>query len=202
MDLFTTFEFRRVEFDLPNADILLYENFFTLQESNNLYRILKETIAWQQDQIVLYGKNLDLPRLTAWYGNPEISYAYAGISMAPTPWNEALKFIKARIEQEANVVFTGCLLNLYRSGMDSMGWHQDNEAVLGLNPIIGSVSFGETRPLQLKHTMRKDLEKIDIPLTHGSFLLMKGEMQHFWKHQIPKTTKDIQPRINLTFRII
>lgn len=193
---------KRKKFDLPDAEVFLYENFFTPEESDRLYKSLTETIYWRQDRIKLYGKPMDLPRLTAWYGEPNRSYTYSGISMQPHLWTGDLLYIKSKIEKEAGVKFTNCLLNLYRTGKDSVSWHQDNEKALGREPVIGSVSFGATRPFQLKHISRKDLEKVDIPLTHGSFLLMKGPTQHYWKHRIPKTSRPLQPRINLTFRII
>jgi len=201
-DLFATNEPKKTKFDLPDADVTFYENFFTPEESNKLYKSLTDKIQWQQDQIKFYGQLIDLPRLTAWYGDPNFSYTYSGIPMNPNPWSEDLLFIKDRIEKESGVKFSSCLLNLYRTGKDSVNWHQDNEKELGQNPIIGSVSFGEVRPFQLKHLDREDLKKVNIPLTHGSFLLMKGTTQHYWKHQIPKTTRQINPRINLTFRII
>lgn len=201
-DLFSTDEVKKKIFDLPDAEVILFENLFTKEESNRLFKSLIENVKWQQDQIKFYGKLIDLPRLTAWYGVNDKPYTYSGIPMNPHPWNNDLLFIKERIEKEANVDFSSCLLNYYRNGKDSVNWHQDNEKELGQNPIIGSVSFGETRPFQLKHLDKEELDKVDIPLTHGSFLLMKGTTQHYWKHQIPKTTREIKARINLTFRII
>ncbi len=202
MDLFSTNQLKKTEFNLPDADVTFYENFFSPEESDRLFKSLTKTIQWQQDQIKFYGKLVDLPRLTAWYDGSGLSYTYSEIPMNPHSWTEDLLFIKERVEKEANVEFSSCLLNLYRTGKDSVSWHQDNEKELGQNPIIGSVSFGETRPFQLKHLDREGLKKVDIPLAHGSFLLMKGTTQHYWKHQIPKTTRQIKPRINLTFRII
>jgi alkylated DNA repair dioxygenase AlkB len=202
-DLFGSTESTKTKkFDLPDADVTLFEGFFSKQESDRLYKDLTEKILWQQDQIRFYGQMIDLPRLTAWYGENNKPYTYSGIPMNPHPWTEDLLFIKNRIEKEAGVTFTSVLLNLYRKGKDSVNWHSDDEKELGQNPVIGSVSFGETRPFQLRHLTRKDLEKVDIPLTTGSFLLMKGATQHFWEHQIPKTTREIKPRINLTFRVI
>jgi alkylated DNA repair dioxygenase AlkB len=202
-DLFGSTESTKTKkFDLPDADVTLFEGFFTKQESERLYKDLTEKILWQQDQIRFYGQMIDLPRLTAWYGENNKPYTYSGIPMNPHPWTEDLLFIKNRIEKEAGVIFTSVLLNLYRKGKDSVNWHSDDEKELGQNPVIGSVSFGETRPFQLRHLTRKDLNKVDIPLTTGSFLLMKGTTQHFWEHQIPKTTRDIKSRINLTFRVI
>ncbi len=189
-------------FDLPDADIILYNKFFSRETSDELFQSLKDTIQWQQDQIKFYGKEFNVPRLTALYGDKNKSYSYSGIQMHPHEWNQDLLFIKKHIEKVTNVAFSSCLLNYYRDGKDSNDWHQDNEKVLGVNPIIASVSFGETRPFQLKHMSRTDLKKIDIPLSHGSFLLMKGTTQHFWKHKIPKTTRNISERINLTFRVI
>ena len=189
-------------FDLPDADISLHENFFSQAESDDLYESLAHNIKWQHDQIKIFGKLVEQPRLTAWYGDLRFSCNYSGISMSPQPWNEDLLSIKRRVESQVNLSFSNCLLNFYRTGKDSMGWHQDNEKELGQNPAIASVSFGATRPFQLKHVKNKALKKVDIPLSHGSLLVMKGTTQHYWKHQIPKTTRQIEPRINLTFRII
>lgn len=195
-------ELIRRELMLPDADVVLYEQFFNKSESDKLFKNLSDNIKWKQDKIKFYGKQFDVPRLAAWYGEDGFSYTYSGIQMHPNPWNEDLMFIKEKIEKVSKVSFSSCLLNLYRTGRDSVNWHQDNEKELGQNPIIGSVSFGETRPFQMKHISRTELKKVDIPLTNGSFLLMKGTTQHFWKHQIPKTTRKLNPRINLTFRII
>ncbi len=188
------------KYDLPDADITLCENFFTALESENLLQKLIEKINWQQYAISIFGKKINQPRLTAFYGDEQKKYSYSRIVLNPIPWNEELLFIKSRIEALSNVNFTSVLLNYYRNGNDSMGWHADDEKELGENPVIGSVSFGATRTFQLKHIKNKDLKKIDINLTNGSFLLMKGTTQHFWQHQIPKTSKILNLRINLTFR--
>ena len=187
---------------LPDADITLYEGYFSKQECEYLFHQLVTTINWKQDHIKLFGKSVLQPRLTAFYGDVNKSYAYSGISMKPNNWNEALLIIKSQIEEIIGEEFTSVLLNYYRTERDSMGWHSDDEKQLGNNPIIASVSFGETRTFQLRPINRKDLKKVDIKLTTGSILLMKGTTQHFWQHQIPKTTRILKPRINLTFRII
>jgi len=121
--------------------------------------------------------------------------------MQPHAWNPLLVYIKEEVEAACGEQFTTVLLNYYRDGKDSNGWHADNEKELGRNPVIASVSFGAERTFHLQHNTIKE-QKLKITLEHGSLLLMKGPTQHFWKHQIPKTTKDIGPRINLTFRVI
>ncbi len=144
---------------------------------------------------------MPLPRLTAWYGDEGKSYTYSGIEQHPDPWTPTLKLIKSKVEEILEVTFNTVLLNLYRDGKDSVSWHSDDELELGENPIIASVSFGAVRRFSLKHKISKDY-KIDLDLPNGSLLLMKGETQHFWQHQIAKTSKSVQPRINLTFRMI
>ncbi len=191
-----------IHFDLPDADVILYEDLFTKKEAETLQKNLIEKIQWRQDKIKMFGKLLDQPRLTAFYGDANKPYSYSGIMMAPVDWNEDLLFIKNRIEKFVNIRFTSVLLNYYRDGKDSMGWHADDEKELGQNPIIGSVSFGETRNFQMRHKTQKEIKKVDIPLSNGSFLLMKGATQHFWQHQIPKTSRELSSRINLTFRVI
>jgi alkylated DNA repair dioxygenase AlkB len=191
-----------IKYDFPDADITLYNSFFTKADSDLLYKNLIEKINWEQHEITIFGKTMNQPRLTAFYGDNNKDYSYSGIRLKPTEWNEDLILIKSRIEKITNESFSTVLLNYYRDGRDSMGWHADDEKELGKNPVIASVSFGATRPFQLKHNTIKDLKKVDIELTHGSLLLMKGTTQHHWKHQIPKSAKPIEPRINLTFRLI
>lgn len=186
---------------LPQADIQFFPDFFTAEESENLYKRLVDEINWQQDSIKLYGKVLDLPRLTAWYGDEDKKYMYSKIEMPINAWNELLLFIKNRIESLTNQHFNGVLLNFYRNGKDSMAWHSDDEKELGKNPVIASVSFGASRKFRFRHKTNKAL-KAEVILTNGSLLLMQGETQHFWQHEIPKTKKDIGGRINLTFRNI
>src|SRR5690606_36572323 len=115
-------------------------------------------------------------------------------------WTKGLLEIKNRIELVAKTQFNSVLLNRYRNGNDSISWHTDAESELGVNPIIVCVNFGATRKFQLRHIETK--EKIEIHLTNGSLLLMQGALQHFWQHQVPKTAKPIDERINLTFRTI
>ncbi len=199
---FSTGAPRKVIYTLRDADLIFIENFFSKEESDMLYSKLLKNISWMETKITVYGKEHDTPRLTAWYGDPGTTYTYSGLKMNPFPWTNDLLFIKERADREAGVIFNSVLLNLYRSGKDSMGWHRDNEKEFGINPVIASVSFGETRPFHLKHKFKKEIEKVIIPLTHGSLLIMKGKTQHYWEHQIPKTAKGISSRINLTFRII
>ncbi|POS01345.1 alkylated DNA repair dioxygenase AlkB [Flavobacterium croceum DSM 17960] len=193
------FPSEKITIELPKASLEYFPNFFDLQKANELFSLLQNTIPWQQDTITVFGKNHLQPRLTALYGNNNNLYQYSNVVMKPHPWNSLLTFIKEAIEDELHNTFNAVLLNYYRNGADSMGWHADNEASLGRNPIIASVSFGATRPIQFKHNTLENL-KHKINLEHGSLLVMKGETQHFWKHQIPKTSKPVGPRINLTFR--
>lgn len=141
------------------------------------------------------------PRLTAWYGDAGKDYSYSGITMQPLAWTDTLMAIKQSADKVAGVSFNSALLNLYRDGKDSMGWHRDNEKELGTNPVIASVSFGAPRRFLLRHYTDKKLVR-EIVLTHGSLLLMRGETQHYWEHSIPKTAKPAGSRINITFRIV
>jgi alkylated DNA repair dioxygenase AlkB len=190
-----------IVFNLPDAAIIYYPNFFSKEESDIIFDELTNDIPWQQDDIKVFGKVHPQPRLTALFGNQGKSYSYSNITMQPHAWNPFLQKIKSKVENISVANFSTVLLNLYRNGKDSNGWHADNEKELGVNPIIASVSFGTERVFQLKHNTIPNLKQ-NIILEHGSLLLMKGTTQHFWKHQIPKTAKPIGSRINLTFRLI
>lgn len=184
-----------------DADVVFYRDFFDAEESDRLFQALYETTPWRQDTATLFGKTHRLPRLTAWHGDAGKSYAYSGILMHPAPWTPTLLQIKARVAEVTAVPFNSVLLNLYRSGQDSMGWHSDAESSLGRNPAIASVSLGGTRRFGFRHRRQKHL-RVNLELTHGSVLIMQGPTQHYWQHQVPKTAKQVDPRINLTFRVI
>lgn len=191
----------KIDLNLPDSKIIYYPKFFGIEESNHYFNTLLETTLWQQDNITVFGKTYKQPRLTALYANNQEPYSYSNITMTPHKFTKALMDIKTKVETVVNSSFTTCLLNLYRNGNDSNGWHADNEKELGKNPIIASVSFGAERLFKLKHKHNKTLKK-DLVLQHGSLLVMQEETQHFWLHQIPKTKKEVGKRINLTFRII
>jgi len=193
------FESEPININLLDAELIYYPHFFDKKEADIIFEQLIEDIPWQQDDIRVFGKNYPQPRLTALFGNEGKSYSYSNIKMQPNAWSPLLEKIKTQIEQVTKVNFNVVLLNYYRSGKDSNGWHADNEKELGTNPVIASLSFGTERTFQLKHNLDKN-KKINIALEHGSLLVMQGTTQHFWKHQIPKTSKPIGSRINLTFR--
>lgn len=186
---------------LADADITYYPDFIDSQKAVAYFDHFRGTIPWQQDDIKVFGKVYPQPRLTALYGVADKTYSYSNITMQPKPYTSELLEIKNRIEAMAQVEFNACLLNLYRDGRDSNGWHSDDERELGQNPVIGSISLGQERPFHLRHKKNRHL-KHTILLQHGSLLLMKGKTQHFWQHQVPKTKKPIGERINLTFRIL
>jgi len=185
---------------IKNGEYLFYPNFFSKSESDLFLQKLKDDIEWKRESMNMYGKQVDFPRLTAWYGDNDKPYSFSGITLQPKVWSKELLEIKEKIEPIANVQFNSVLLNRYRNGNDSISWHTDAEKELGQNPVISSVNFGATRKFQLRHIETK--EKIEIELTHGSLLIMQGELQHFWQHQVPKTSKVVNERINLTFRVI
>ena len=172
-----------VSIEMRDADIQHYPNLFSSQEADDLFHALKNEIEWKQEQIKFYGQIHDLPRLTAWYGDSNKAYKYSGIEVISSPWTPALIQIKNKVESVSSVQFNSVLLNLYRSGADGVSWHSDDEPELGVNPVIGSVSLGESRSFQLKHKVNTDLKQ-KIILEHGSYLLMQGKTQHHWIHQI------------------
>ncbi|WP_310378401.1 alpha-ketoglutarate-dependent dioxygenase AlkB [Flavobacterium sp.] len=190
-----------IVFDLPDATITYFPNFFDKIEADIIFDKLTNETPWQQDEIKVFGKTHPQPRLTALFGNEGKSYSYSNIKMQPHYWTLLLQKIKSQVESVTDTNFTTVLLNQYRDGKDSNGWHADNEKELGMNPVIASLSFGAARIFQLKHNTDKTLKQ-SIILEHGSLLVMKGTTQHCWKHQIPKTAKPVGERINLTFRVI
>ena len=187
--------------NLPGAKLRYYESFFNKKEAGNYFIEILNTTTWKQDKIKVYGKTYMQPRLTALYANNALPYSYSGIKMHPEKMTHILSEIQNRIHKVSNNIFTTVLINQYRNGNDSNGWHADNEKELGKNPIIASVSFGSDRFFHLKHKEKKEL-RFKILLKSGSLFFMEGETQTHWLHQIAKTSQPVGTRINLTFRKI
>jgi len=181
------------------GEVTFYPNFYSKEDSFHYLKALQECLEWRQEPIRMFGKWIVQPRLTALYGDPNVSYGYSGIEMEALPFTKELEQIKNHIQDFTKHEFTHVLCNYYRNGQDSMGWHRDNEDVLGKDPTIASLTFGASRIFQLRPYGKKE-PKLNIELSDGSLLLMGGESQHYWEHQIPKTKKVLAPRINLTFR--
>lgn len=194
------FENDKIILPLSDGIFEYYPSFFNIEKANELFRLLEKDITWQQDTITVFGKTHPQPRLTALYGNNGKSYQYSNIVMHPKSFSPLLTHIKEEIEAVCNQNFTTVLLNLYRDGNDSNGWHSDNEKELGRDPIIASLSLGEERIFHIKHNTKE--EKFKINLENGSLLLMKHGSQIHYKHQLPKTKLSKNSRINLTFRTI
>lgn len=181
-----------------DGELYLVSHFYQQHEAEQLFTLLLQSLAWQQEQIFLYGRWLKVPRLMCWYGDQQAEYKYSGVNHQPLPWIEPLSLIKDKIQSYYPCVFNSVMANLYRDGNDSMGCHADDEKELGENPLIASLSLGEQRLLKFRHQKTKQV--FDVTLSNGDLLLMTGEIQHHWRHELPKTKKLKTERINLTYR--
>ncbi len=186
---------------MPRAEIWWVPDFLSGEEADHYESQLRDSLQWEQGQVRMFGKWVLEPRLTAWYGDPGASYTYAGKQQKPLPWNPGLYDLKLRIESQCGISFNSVLANYYRSGQDSMGWHSDDEPELGKHPVIASLNLGATRRFQFRLKSDK-AHKVELQLSHGGLLLMAGDTQHHWQHQVPKTSRPIAERINLTFRMV
>ena len=186
--------------EMPDADVWYAPSFFDTEASDLYFTQLLDQVAWKQEKIRMFGKEMPLPRLTAWYGDK--GYTYSGLKNEPQPWLPVLLQLKQEIEAATSHTYNSVLLNLYQTGQNSMGWHSDDEPELGPEPVIASVSFGAARQFGFRHRYKKSLKNVYLPIDHGSLLLMQGPTQHYWQHTISKTSKPVSHRINLTFRNI
>jgi alkylated DNA repair dioxygenase AlkB len=200
LDLFQEPKDYKQAIKIRNGEYIYIPDFFDFEKGKAYLDAFKENITWKQESMNMYGKQVLFPRLTSWYGESDKPYTFSGITLQPHPWTKELIEIKSAIEPMCEVVFNSVLLNMYRDGNDSISWHTDAEKELGKNPLIASVNFGAERKFQMRHNETQEI--LDINLKHGSLLIMKGELQHYWKHQVPKQKKITQERINLTFRVI
>ena len=167
-----------------------------VNDADQLFGVLRGDIAWEQHTITLYGRSVPTPRLTAWMA--DTAYRYSGIVNEPAPWPEPLAELRERLRNELGVSFNSCLANLYRDGTHSMGYHSDDEPELGPRPTIASISLGDRRRFVLRHRMTR--ERWSWDLGHGDLLVMRDESQRDFAHAVPRTSRPVGPRMNLTFR--
>ncbi|GAA4017100.1 alpha-ketoglutarate-dependent dioxygenase AlkB [Hymenobacter fastidiosus] len=189
---------------LPQAEVLLDPDFLPPAAAESLLAELTATIPWRQEPIRIFGKEILQPRLTAWHGDPTAHYSYSGLALTPQPWTPALQQLREQVQAATGSRFNSVLLNLYRTGQDSMGWHADNEPELGPGPTIASVSLGAPRRFRLRPRQPQEVlhAPVSIQLAAGSLLVMRGPTQQHWLHAVPKTAVATGPRLNLTFRLV
>lgn len=173
---------------------------FTQKVADNYFEKLLNTIEWQNDELVIYGKKIITKRKVGWYGEKPFEYTYSNTTKYALPWTKELLELKTVVEKEKGETFNSCLLNLYHNGDEGMAWHSDGEKELKKDGAIASLSFGAERKFVFKH--KQTGQKIELILEHGSLLLMKGTTQTHWLHRLPPTKKVRTPRVNLTFRTI
>lgn len=187
---------------IERGELWLADSFLPAAEADRLLDRLLERVPWRQPRIHMFGREILSPRLAAWYGDPGACYTYSGLRNEPLPWLEELAELRERLEAFTGAAFNSVLLNLYRDGGDSMGWHSDDEKELGPNPVIASLSLGVARRFRLRPKKGRRAPGVDLDLGRGSLLVMAGETQHHWRHAVPKSAAAAGPRINLTYRLV
>lgn len=192
--------FRSVPKIENKVNLSFFKSVFGAERSKEIFDTLKNSNIWTQPSINFGGNLVPIPRLNAWFGDSGKSYTYSGIRLNPMPWNDVMLEVKSKVENITGSKFNSALLNLYRDGNDSVSWHQDDEPELGEDPIISSLSLGDTRTFKLKNVKTGEVKKFE--LENDSLLLMGSGIQKDWTHSIPKTKKLVNPRINITFRNI
>ncbi len=198
MDLFSTGEVVNL---LPYDGTVNYYGKILKQETALKYgNTLMDTIAWKNDEAVIFGKHIITKRKAAWYGDEGYLYTYSNTTKKALDWTPELLALKQIVEEITNTKFNSCLLNLYHNGDEGMAWHSDDESSLGKNTTIASLSFGADRKFSFKHKSTKQL--VSALLENGSLLVMKDATQTNWLHSLPKSKRIIRPRISLTFRTI
>ena len=187
---------------MPDAEVFYLDHLALGEPDDRVLQRLIAEVAWRSEEVVLWGRRVPQPRLTAWYGDPGAVYAYSGVELHPLPWTPLLLDLKTRIESATGSAFNSVLLNYYRDHRDSIGFHSDDEPELGHRPVIASLSLGEERVFILKPKRSAVAEPVRLRLASGSLLLMRGDTQRCWRHGILKESRDCGSRINLTFRTI
>lgn len=200
MDLFNNTLNENINLLPKDGTVNYYGKLLSSQQSSHYLAVLLSTIDWKNDEAIIFGKQIITKRKVAWYGDTNFNYTYSKTTKQALIWTKELLELKAIIEQKTGERFNSCLLNLYHSGDEGMGWHSDAEKDLKKNGAIASVSFGAERKFSFKH--KQTQETVSILLENGSLLMMTNQTQTHWLHRLPPTKTVAKPRVNLTFRTI
>lgn len=199
----------------PTQNLLPYDGevydhgcVYDAETAETIFQYLLAQTPWRHDEYIkqfgsgeqMETRHIITDRKVAWYAAEQKAYAYAGSNQIPHAWSPAIEKLKSKVEQHTQVSYNACLLNLYHSGSEGMTWHSDSESEIVKGAPIASLSFGAQRKFMLKHKRTK--ERVDLWLTSGQLIVMRGTTQQHWLHCVPKTKKVDLPRINLTFRTI
>lgn len=187
--------------ELSGADVALDPAWLGTVDADRLFEALLHGVPWETHRLRLFGREVASPRLSCWIGDRGACYRYSGTLFEPRPWPRPLSPLRERLRDELGIDFNSVLANRYRGGRDAMGWHRDDEPELGRQPAIASVSLGATRRFVLK-SLEAPPRRLALDLPHGSLLVMRGDTQRRYRHALPRTTKPVGERINLTFRRI
>jgi alkylated DNA repair dioxygenase AlkB len=189
-----------------DLDVVYRPGFASSDEASEWFEALQRQIDWRQEQVRVFGRTHPAPRLTAWYGDPGVRYRYSGVAHVANGWTDVLAVIRQRVQAAAGAPFNAVLANRYRDGRDSVSWHSDDEAALGPQPVIASVSLGGARRFRLRRrpsgpSPGTPPQSHELLLSHGSLMLMRGDTQGGWQHCVPRCAR-AEARINLTFRLV
>ncbi len=180
------------------SEIVFWPNWLEHKVADQLLETAIAATPWRKDVINIMGKQIPIPRLQNWFGDPSTSYTYSRIRLQAVAFPQWMEKLRMDVETETGQPFNRALVNYYRDGRDSVDWHADDEASLGFEPLIASVSVGAERIFQLRHNKTQERVKINLP--HGSLLLMGAGVQEHWQHSVAKVKQLDDPRVNFTFR--
>ena len=184
-----------------DGELSLDESFLSISQADKLLEQLLNELSWRHDEISVYGKTHLMPRQHCFQSDQPLTYQYSGLVLTAEAFHPKVFQLKRYLEAVTCLEFNAVLINLYRDGLDKMGWHSDDERELGDCPNIASISLGAQRTFKLRHKAKQAAD-VSLELGHGSLLLMAGVLQSHWQHALPQRKKITQPRINFTFRYL
>ncbi|GAB5577736.1 DNA oxidative demethylase ALKBH2 [Prionailurus iriomotensis] len=186
-------------------EVCLYPGFVDLKEADWVLEQLCEVVPWKQRTGIREEINSEDEKKIGtrinWNQTQGFQEEEPFLHIPPFPqlfceWHPVLLTLKDQIEKNTGHTFNSLLCNLYRNEKDSVDWHSDDEPSLGRCPIIASLSFGATRTFEMRRKPPPEengdytyVERVKIPLDHGTLLIMEGATQADWQSiECPKST--------------
>ena len=177
-------------------DVLYIDNFLAKSEADALEFRLRAEVAFDQKLLKMYGREVPIPHLEAWYGEHDYPYS-AGLVLKAKPFPEYLRALMFKVEKAIGENFNSVLINRYRNGRDYIGWHSDDDYG-SAEPTIPGLTLGATRRFLIRHKQTKEI--VEFAPVHGSLIVMRGRTNADWVHSVPKQLREKGERLNLTFR--
>lgn len=175
------------------------ENFIDSAESKAWIERVLEMPLTKYPTGKLFGKTITFHRWIGFFSDTSVGYRFSGQTMKSGALSSELQELITHVNKTLETEYNGVLINVYETGLDYISAHSDDEREVRGNKVA-AISFGSNRVFRIRDKKTKKIV-FDQKTTDGQLLVMDGEFQQEFTHEIPPVSRgNIGLRVSFTFR--